>query len=175
MNALEATNIAVAGGTLVLAMFTWKAASAAQQAAKAGQLAAEATQQAAQASRDEADATIQLAKEARKDRELAWRPHLGFDATIPNKTGALDAPSLLVQISLSNVGNGPPFPPPSGSTTTTLTGMGGASARTYSWQASRLSHPWGSRWSSLVRNRPVSQNACSTRPLTARIPARGCS
>ena len=61
-------------------------------AAKAGQLAAEATQQAAQASRDEADATIQLAKEAQKDRELAWRPHLGVDATIPNKTGPLDPP-----------------------------------------------------------------------------------
>ena len=92
MNALEATNITVAGGTLVLALFTWEAARAGQLAAKAGQLAAEATQQAAQASRDEADATIQLAKEAQKDRELAWRPHLGVDATIPNKTGPLDPP-----------------------------------------------------------------------------------
>jgi len=60
IDVLEATNIAVAGGTLVLALFTWKAARAGQRAAKAGQLAAEATQQAAQASRDEANATIQL-------------------------------------------------------------------------------------------------------------------
>ena len=107
MNVLEATNIAVAGGTLVLALFTWKAARAGQQAAKAGQLAAEATQQAAQASRDEAGATIQLAKEARTDRELAWRPHLGFAITIQNNAGSLDPPSRQVQISLSNVGNGP--------------------------------------------------------------------
>jgi hypothetical protein len=75
MTVLDATNITVAGGTLVLALFTWRAARASQQAAKAGQLAAEATQQAAQASRDEADATIQLAREAREDRELAWRLH----------------------------------------------------------------------------------------------------
>jgi len=107
MNNLEATNIAVAGGTLVLALFTWKAARAGQQAAKAGQLAAEATQQAAQASRDEANATIQLAKEARKDRELTWRPHLGFAVTIPNPAGPPDPPHRLAQISLSNVGNGP--------------------------------------------------------------------
>ncbi len=107
MNVLEATEIAVAGGTLVLALFTSKAPRAGRQAAKAGQLAAEATQQAAQASRDEADATIALAKEAQKDRELPWRPHLGFAVIIPEKAQPPDPPPRLVQISLSNVGNGP--------------------------------------------------------------------
>jgi hypothetical protein len=50
---------------------------------------------------------MRLADEARIDRELAWRPHLGFEITFP---ASADSPVISprhVLITLSNVGNGP--------------------------------------------------------------------
>lgn len=106
MTVLEATNIAVAAGTLVLALFTWRAATAGRKAARAAELAADATQRAAEASRDGANATKRLADEARVDRELAWRPHLGLAVATPGEVPCSGAP-VSVQVTLDNVGNGP--------------------------------------------------------------------
>lgn len=103
-------NLAVAGGTIILAFFTWraaaasrKAAQATEQAASSGREAAEASRQAAEAARDEADATVQLAQEAREDRELAWRPHLGVSMSRPAAGPDFDSVDVIV----TNVGNGP--------------------------------------------------------------------
>jgi len=86
-------NLAVAGGTIILAFFTWRAAEASRSAA-------EATGRAAEAARDEADATVQLAQEAREDRELAWRPYLVVDPiTTPSDTK--------VTYKVQNIGRGP--------------------------------------------------------------------
>ena len=87
---------AVVLATLVLAIFTYKAAAASKKAA-------EATETAAQASRDVADATIALARQAREDRELAWRPHLGIAEIGRGPSPEPDSVGVLV----TNVGNGP--------------------------------------------------------------------
>ena len=97
---LEATNIAVAAGTLVLALFTWPAATAGRKAATAAELAAEATQRAADASSDGANATKRLANEARVDRKLAWRPHLGLRVATPGEVPVSGAP-VSVQVTLA--------------------------------------------------------------------------
>jgi hypothetical protein len=93
---LEATNITVALGTLILAFFTWRAA-------RASQAAAEATKEAARAARDEADATATLAAQAEQDRELAWRPHLVVECrgvtSYTNETRG-------VELTVRNVGRG---------------------------------------------------------------------
>lgn len=102
VNTLDATNVAVAFGTLVLAFFTWKAARASQEAARASQTAAEATEAAAQAARDEADATVSLAHQAEHDRELAWRPHLVIDI----QTSEAGSGSRKALLTVSNVGRG---------------------------------------------------------------------
>ncbi len=96
MTTLEATNITVALGTLILAFFTWRAA-------RASQAAAEATREAARAARDEADATATLAAQAEQDRELVWRPHLVVECrrvtSYPTKT-------IGVELTVRNVGRG---------------------------------------------------------------------
>ncbi|MFC0080581.1 hypothetical protein ACFFRE_00210 [Aciditerrimonas ferrireducens] len=107
MNVSTDANLAVAGGTIILAFFTWraaaasrKAAQATEQAASSGREAAEASRQAAEAARDEADATVQLAQEAREDRELAWRPYLVVDVITTVSTGKLT-------YKVRNIGRGP--------------------------------------------------------------------
>jgi len=89
-------NLAVAGGTIILAFFTWRAAEASRSAA-------EATGRAAEAAQIEAEATVQLAQEAREDRELAWRPHLGVLMGQPSAAPDFDS----IDVTVTNVGNGP--------------------------------------------------------------------
>jgi len=175
MDILEITNIAVAGGTSVLALFTWMAARAGQVAAKAGQLAAEATREAALASRDEATATIQLAMEAQKDRELAWRPHLGLAMTHTTPAGPTNPPLLSAQFELSNVGSGQHSPRPSGSTTATPNGTDGANVRICSYPAKRPWQPGDSRCNPLTPSRLPSQKAYSIFRPPAPTTASGCS
>lgn len=93
MNLVAGADIAVAGGTLILAIFTWRATEASRSAA-------EATGPAAEAAQIEADATVQLAQEAREDRELAWRPYLVVDPI----TTTSDAK---VTYKVQNIGRGP--------------------------------------------------------------------
>ena len=92
----DGATFAVAAATLVLAFFTWRAARAAVEASKAAN-------DAAQAGRDEADATTDLARQAREDRELAWRPHLGIEVPTYSNGPGQD----LVTAVITNVGNGP--------------------------------------------------------------------
>jgi len=96
MNLEASADIAVAGGTIVLAFFTQRAAAARRNAAGA-------TKKAAEAARDEADATVKLAQEAREDRELAWRPHLGVLLGKP----AAGPDFVSIETTVTNVGNGP--------------------------------------------------------------------
>lgn len=89
-------DLAVAVGTAILAFTTWRATTASQ-------IATRAAEQTARAAQAEADATMQLAQEARKDRELAWRPHLDISMS---QTAALpDCDSI--DVAVTNVGNGP--------------------------------------------------------------------
>ena len=96
MNLVAGADIAVAGGTLILAIFTWRAAAASRRAA-------EATDQAAGAAKVEAEATVRLAKQAREDRELAWRPHIAIEVPDHRQGPEQDA----VTATITNVGNGP--------------------------------------------------------------------
>lgn len=93
MNLVAGADIAVAGGTLILAIFTWRAAEASRSAA-------EATGRAAEAAQIEAEATVQLAQEAREDRELAWRPYLVVDVITTVSDGKLTC-------EVRNIGRGP--------------------------------------------------------------------
>ena len=96
MNWTDAATLAVALATLVLAWFT-------RSAARASAKASQASKRAARAAKREADATVQLAREAAEDRQLAWRPHI--DIQIPTSASGPDENSAT--LSLTNVGNGP--------------------------------------------------------------------
>ena len=96
MNWTDGATFAVAFATLVLAWFT-------RSAAQASAHAAQASRQAAMAAEREANATVQLAKEAVEDRQLAWRPHIDIE----HPTGRSGPDGNSATLVLRNVGNGP--------------------------------------------------------------------
>jgi hypothetical protein len=85
--------IVAAGGTIVLALKTSRLAT------KTADLATD--------TRDEATATVALSREAKRDRELRYRPVILATANVQNPISENAAGIVLYSVSLRNVGQGP--------------------------------------------------------------------
>jgi hypothetical protein len=103
LTAADFASSAVAGATLMLAVFTAYLAMETRASVAATRREANIAEQTLIVAKDQARATVDLVAEAQVDRDLNWRPYL---MAVTGFAGAPNSPDAL---RLKNVGRGPAF------------------------------------------------------------------